>query len=180
MSNDLVSLEKIILRIKEKRDEQSLSYDDINELIQKNGDYPLSKSTLSRIFAEGSEEQRFSYEDTIRPLAKALLDIENIEEDDTDDVKTLKALLKLKMQRINELEAELAKAENKYHEKIDKEREQFHRSLDFLKEQVAYKDKRMDLLLSAVKEKDTMHNKLLEHILSCPYKGCKQENKNED
>ena len=180
MSNDLVSLEKIILRIKEKRDEQSLSYDDINELIQKNGDYPLSKSTLSRIFAEGSEEQRFSYEDTIRPLAKALLDIENIEEDDTDDVKTLKALLKLKMQRINELEAELAKAENKYHEKIDKEREQFHRSLDFLKEQVAYKDKRMDLLFSAIKEKDTMHNKLLEHILSCPYKGCTQENRNED
>ena len=164
MSNDLVSLGKIILRIKEKRDEQSLSYDDINELIQKNGDYPLSKSTLSRIFAEGSEEQRFSYEDTIRPLAKALLDIENIEEDDTDDVKTLKALLKLKMQRINELEAELAKAENKYHEKIDKEREQFHRSLDFLKEQVAYKDNRMDLLFSAIKEKDTMHNRRLKRL----------------
>ena len=168
MSNDLVSLGKIILRIKEKRDEQSLSYDDINELIQKNGDYPLSKSTLSRIFAEGSEEQRFSYEDTIRPLAKALLDIENIEEDDTDDVKTLKALLKLKMQRIKELEAELAQAENKYHDKIDKERERYNKSIDFLKEQVAYKDKRMDLLLDAVRSKDELHNKMLEQILSCP------------
>lgn len=168
MLNDLVSLGKIIIRIKEKRNEQGLSYDDINELIQKNGDYPLSKSTLSRVFAEGSEEQRFSYEDTIRPLAKALLDIENIEEDDTDDVKTLKSLLKLKMARINELEAELAQAENKYHEKIDKEREQFHRSLDFLKEQVAYKDKRMDILLDSVRAKDELHNKLLEQILSCP------------
>lgn len=173
MLNDLVSLGKIIIRIKEKRNEQGLSYDDINELIQKNGDYPLSKSTLSRVFAEGSEEQRFSYEDTIRPLAKALLDIENIEEDDTDDVKTLKSLLKLKMARINELEAELAQAENKYHEKIDKEREQFHRSLDFLKEQVAYKDKRMDLLLNVVQEKDLMHNKMLEQILSCP---CRKKN----
>lgn len=180
MSNDLYSLSEIILRIKGKRDEDNLSYDDINELIEKNGDYPLSKSTLSRVFAEGSEEQRFSYEDTIRPLAKALLDIENIEEDDTDDVKTLKALLKLKMQRIKELESELAQVENKYHEKIDKEREQFHRSLDFLKEQVAYKDKRMDLLLNAVQEKDLMHNKLLEHILSCPYRGCKQEKQDED
>ena len=180
MANDFISLGEIIIRLKEKRDEQNLSYDDINRLIEKNGDYPLSKSTLSRVFKEGSEDERFDYEDTIRPLAKALLDIENIEETDTEDVKTLKYLLKLKMQRINELEAELAKAENKYHEKIDKEREQFHRSLDFLKEQVAYKDKRMDLLLSAVKEKDTMHNKLLEHILSCPYKGCGQEKQNEN
>lgn len=168
MSNDLVSLGKIIARIKEKRDEQSLSYDDINELIQKNGDYPLSKSTLSRIFAEGSEEQRFSYEDTIRPLAKALLDIENIEDDDTDDVKTLKALLKLKMQRIKELESELAQAENKYHDKIDKERERYNKSIDFLKEQLAYKDKRMDLLLESVRAKDELHNKMLEQILSCP------------
>lgn len=179
MSNDFVSSSEIVIRLKKKRNEHNYSFDDMNELIEKNGDYPLSKSTLSRVFAEGSENQRFSYEDTIRPLAKALLDIENIEEDDTDDVKTLKSLLKLKMQRINELEAELAKAENKYHEKMDKEREQFHRSLDFLKEQVAYKDKRMDLLLNAVQEKDSMHNKLLEHILSCPYKECGKEKSNE-
>ena len=176
MSNDLYSLSEIILRIKAKRDEDNLSYDDINELIEKNGDYPLSKSTLSRVFAEGSEEQRFSYEDTIRPLAKALLDIENIEEDDTDDVKTLKALLKLKMQRIKELESELAQAENKYHEKIDKERDRYNKSIDFLKEQVAYKDKRMDFLLDAIRAKDELHNKLLEQILSCP---CRIRNEGE-
>ena len=179
MSNDLVSLGKIIMRIKEKRDAQSLSYDDINELIQKNGDYPLSKSTLSRVFAEGSEEQRFSYEDTIRPLAKALLDIENIEDDDTDDVKTLKALLKLKMQRIQELEAELAQLENKHHEKLDKERERYNKSIDFLKEQVAYKDKRMDFLLDAVRAKDELHNRMLEQILSCPCR-VRKEVENED
>ena len=168
MANDFISLGEIIIRLKEKRDEQNLSYDDINRLIEKNGDYPLSKSTLSRVFKEGSEDERFDYEDTIRPLAKALLDIENIEETDTEDVKTLKYLLKLKMQRITELESELAKEKNKYHEKLDKEREQFHKSLDFLKEQVAYKDKRMDLLLDAVRSKDELHNKMLEQILSCP------------
>lgn len=179
MANDMISMKDIIIRLKEKRDEENLSYDEINARIEANGDYPLSKSTLSRVFSEDSENGRFSYEDTIRPIAKALLDIENIEETDTDDVKTLKALLKIKMQRINELEAELAKSENKYHEKIDKEREQFHRSLDFLKEQVAYKDNRMDLLLNAVKEKDSMHNRLLEHILSCPYRACKSDERSE-
>lgn len=178
MTNDIVSLKEIIVRIKEKRDAQNFSYDDINEMIEKNGDYPLSKSTLSRVFSEGSEEQRFSYEDTIRPLAKALLDIENIEETDTDDVKTLKALLKLKMQRIQELEAELAQLENKHHEKLDKERERYNKSIDFLKEQVAYKDKRMDFLLDAVRAKDELHNKMLEQILSCPcrvQKGAENE-----
>ena len=179
MINDMVSMKDIITRIKNKRDEENLSYDEINARIEANGDYPLSKSTLSRFFADGSSDVRFDYEDTIRPLAKIFLDIETIEETDTDDVKTLKSIIKVKMVRIKELEAELAKLENKHHQKLDKERAQFQKSLDFLKEQVAYKDKRMDLLLDAVKDKDEMHNKLLEHILNCPYKGCKQEQKDE-
>ena len=171
--SDMLSMRDIIIRLKEVKEREHYSYTDINNLIEKNGDYPLSKSTLSRVFSEGSENERFSYEDTIRPLAKALLDIENIEETDTDDVKTLKTLLKLKMQRIEELECELAKEKNKYHEKLDKERERANRSIDFLKEQVAYKDKRMDVLLDAVRKKDELHNKLLEQILSCP---CRKKN----
>lgn len=120
------------------------------------------------MFSEDSETDRFSYEDTIRPVAKVLLDFETIEETDTDDVKTLKSLLKLKMARINELEVELKNSRNKYVEKIEKERERFNRSVEFLKEQVAYKDKRMDFLLDAVRAKDELHNKMLEQILSCP------------
>lgn len=180
MANELASMKELILRLKEKKEELGLSYGDINARIEENGDFPLQKSTLSRIFAEDSENQRFDYEDTIRPLAKALLDIENIEETDTEDVKTLKILLKIKMERIEELERQIEKDKLVFHEKMDAEREKFQKSLDFLKEQVAYKDKRMDLLLDAVKEKDSVHNKLLEHILNCPYKGCKQESKDED
>lgn len=165
---DMLSMKDIIIRLREKKEQEHYSYTDINALIEKNGDYPLSKSTLSRVFSEGSEVERFSYEDTIRPIAKALLDIENIEDTDTDDVKTLKIILKLKMQRIEELECQLAKEKNKYHEKLDKERERANRSIDFLKEQVAYKDKRMDVLLDAVRAKDELHNRLLEQILNCP------------
>ena len=127
----------VILKLKEVREEKGLSYSDILDLMEKNGDY-LSKSTLSRVFAESSEDIKFRYEDTIRPIAKALLDIENIEEDDELDVRAMKSLLKLKMQRIEELERELEKAKLKNHEKIEKEREQFRRSLDFLKEDLAY------------------------------------------
>ena len=165
--SDMLSMRDIIIRLKEVKEREHYSYTDINNLIEKNGDYPLSKSTLSRVFSEGSENERFSYEDTIRPLAKALLDIENIEETDTDDVKTLKTLLKLKMQRIEELECELAKEKNKYHEKLDKERERANRSIDFLKEQISLKDKRMDQLLEAVFEKDKQHKEMLAKLLKC-------------
>ena len=163
----------IIIKLKEVREERGLSYGDILELLEKNGDY-LSKSTISRIFAEGSEEQGFRYEETIRPIANALLDIENEEETDNMDIKAMKSLLKYKIQVIGDLEHQiehlksaLDKEKIKYHEKLDAERERFNKSIEFLKEQVAYKDKRMDLLLAAVQEKDQLHKEMLEKILKC-------------
>ena len=170
----------VILKLKEVREEKGLSYSDILDLMEKNGDF-LSKSTLSRVFAEGSEEIKFRYEDTIRPIAKALLDIETIEEDDNMDVRAMKSLLKYKIQRIEELEqqiehleASLNKEKLKYHEKLDKEREQSRRSIEFLKEQISLKDKRMDQLLEAVFEKDLQHKEMLAKVLKCS--KCPNEN----
>ena len=169
----MTNTKDIIIKLKEVREEKGYSYNDIMEMMEKNGDY-LAKSTLSRVFAEGSEEQSFRYEETIRPIAKALLDIENIEDTDNMDVKAMKSLLKYKIERIEELEKQieqlqtaLDKEKIKHHEKLDEERERFNRSIDFLKEQVAYKDKRMDLLLNSVHEKDALHKEMLEKILKC-------------
>ena len=141
--------------------------------MEKNGDY-LAKSTLSRVFAEGSEEQSFRYEETIRPIANALLDIENIEDTDDMDIQAMKSLLKYKIRviedlekRISELESALDKEKIKSHEKIEQERERFNRSIDFLKEQINYKDQRMDLLLSSVQDKDKLHKEMLEKLLTC-------------
>ena len=95
----MTSSRDIIIQLKEVKDEKHLSLTDIMKLMESNGDY-LSKSTLSRVFAEGSEEIKFRYEDTIRPIANALLDIENDEDDDDMDIRAMKSLLKFKMQRI--------------------------------------------------------------------------------
>ena len=79
-----------------------------------------------------------------------------------------------KIQRIEDLEKQvehlqsaLDKEKLKSHEKLEKERERFNKSIEFLKEQVAYKDKRMDLLLDAVSEKDRLHKEMLEKLLRC-------------
>lgn len=164
----------IILKLKEVRDEKGYSYNDILKLMEESGDY-LSKSTISRIFSDGSEDLSFRYEETIRPIAKALLSIEEIEDNDDLDTQAMKSLLKYKIQRIEELEAEneqleaaLAKEKVKYHERLDKEREQHRKSIEFLKHQIDLKDKRMDQLLEAVFQKDNQHQELLKLIMSCP------------
>ena len=173
----MTNTKDIIIKLKEVRKEKNLSYGDILDLMEKNNDF-LSKSTISRVFADGSEDMSFRYEETIRPIANALLDIETIEDDDSIDTRAMKSLLKYKVQRIEELEAEiehlkasLDKEKVKYHEKLDQERERSRQSIEFLKEQINYKDKRMDFLLDAVKEKDALHNRMLEQILTCPCRG---------
>lgn len=146
----------VILKLKEVREEKGLSFNDIIKLMEDNGDY-ISKSTISRVFADGSEENSFRYEETIRPIAKALLDIEAIEDDDNTDVRAMKSLLKYKIDRIEELEKQVEHLQSslnaekvKYHEKLEKEREQHQRSIEFLKNQIDLKDKRMDMLLEHI------------------------------
>ena len=73
----MTNTKDIIIQLKRVREERGLSYNDILDLMKANGEF-LSKSTLSRVFADGSEEVSFRYEETIRPIANALLDIDHI------------------------------------------------------------------------------------------------------
>ena len=163
----------LIIQLKSVREEKNLSYNDILSLMEQNGDF-LSKSTISRVFADGSEDLSFRYEETIRPIANALLDIETLEDTDSIDTKAMKTILQYKSKRINELEQQveqlslaLANEKIKYHEKLDEERSIFNDRIDFLKEQVAYKDKRMDMLLGWVDEKDAQNKEMLGKLLVC-------------
>ena len=144
---------ELILKLKAVREEKGLSLNKIADLVEKNGDY-TSRSSIQRVFADGSEDTSFRYEDTLRPIAKALLDIETIEDTDNLDVQAMKVLLKYKIDRINELEQELDREKIKSHEKLDKEREQSRRSIEFLKKQIELKDQRIDVLMEAVFRKE--------------------------
>ncbi len=52
----MTNTKDIIMKPKEVREEKGLSYGDILDLMEKNGDF-LAKSAMSRVFADGSEEQ---------------------------------------------------------------------------------------------------------------------------
>lgn len=147
---------QIILKLKEVREERNLSYDKIVSMLETNGDY-LSKSSVSRVFKDGSEDKSFNYNTTIRPIAKALLDMETIEEDDSPEEQAIKIIMKAKIERILELEEQVRELKEQnaheklhYHEKLDKERESFGRSLNFMKHQIELKDKRIDILMDSL------------------------------
>lgn len=58
----------VIISLKKVRDEKGLSYAKILSLMEQNGDF-LSPSTLSRVFADGSEEPENAKKVPIRGYA---------------------------------------------------------------------------------------------------------------
>ena len=159
----MTDTKEIILKLKDAKKEKNLS---INDIVELTGNY-LSKTTVQRVFADGSENTSFRYEDTIRPLVKALLDMDTIEETDDMDTKALKSLLKLKIQRIEELEKLLSEEKLKSHEKMEKERIQYEKHIAMLSEQIVIKDKRMDEQAERFNRKDEQYTELVNRLLNC-------------
>ena len=163
------STRNIILKLKEVREERNLSYDQIVAMLEKGGDY-LSKSSVARVFKDGSEEKSFNYNTTIRPIAKALLDMETIEEDDTPEEQAIKIIMKAKIERILELEdqirelkEQIARDKLRYHEKLEAERAKYESVINFRSDQIEKKDARIDSLLDMLKKQmdrcDNCHKK---------------------
>lgn len=166
----MTDTKEIILKLKDVKKEKNLS---INDIVDLTNNY-LSKTTVQRVFAEGSENTSFRYDETIRPLVKALLDVDTIEETDDMDTKALKSLLKLKIQRIEELEKQIADLrvmlsdeKIKSHEKMEKERKQYEKHIDLLNEQISIKDKRMDEQAERYNRKDEQYTELVNRMLDC-------------
>lgn len=120
----------IIIRLKKEKNENP-------ELtLQKISDQTgVSMSTVTRIFADGSENQSFRYE-SLKPIAQLLLHSDGLEDDmDADEFQM----------QINELK-------DKYEKKLEKEREQHRKNVEFLKNQIELKDDRITRLLGLIEK----------------------------
>ena len=179
---NLTDTKQVIETLKKVKAEKGLSLDKIVSLLEQNDLY-LSKSTLSRVFAEGSENTAFRYETTLRPIATVLLDLETIEQDDDTDTQAYKSILKLKKDLIDdyanqnrELKAEIetikTKEHLKYTEKLEKETKHFNDSLAFMSHQIELKDQRIDALLTTTTELMATNNKLVKQLMECPLRTC--------
>ena len=180
----MTNTKDVILKLKEVKKEKGLSLDKILIMVENNGDY-ISKSTLARIFRDDSENGSFRYEETIRPIANALLDIETYEDDDDPETLAYKSLLKLKMSVIDENSKKIAELQEqvkektneeklKYQAKLQKELDKFQKSFDFLKNQIELKDKRIDQLMDANDRLSITNDRLIHQLMDCPLrKDCK-------
>lgn len=114
-----MELEKLkrstIIKLKKIKDEQDLSIKKIMDLIEERGMF-VSEGTLKKIFAEGSEEKNFRYQDTIAPLADVLLDIYG-DQSDIEDAESLRQIIREKNKQIEFLMIKLEEQRDVYAER---------------------------------------------------------------
>ena len=135
----------LILDLKAAKADGEVTYPRIMERIEAAGGY-VSLTTLRRVFAEGSELNAgsFNYENTLIPIANALLPIEEtptpIDNPYAKEIAGLKAVIRTQNEEIAHL------YELKQH-----------------------LDDRITFLLEQIANKDTMTEKLLNQVLICSH-----------
>lgn len=91
----------VIRALKKVRAQYGYSYQRIQDMVEANGG-SVSLATIKRVFADGSESQNFRYEDSIKPIAAVLLDInsEAVAREDSSEIAALKAIILAKDEAI--------------------------------------------------------------------------------
>lgn len=147
-SMELTKSQELIRQLKEVKAKNEITYPRIIERMEKNGKF-VSLTTLRRVFADGSEGNAasFSYENTLMPIAEAILQAEDVPTDANSpyskEIDALKAVIHVQNEEIARL--------HDIKEHLDSR-------VAFLLEQIEKKDRRMD-------EKDEMIRKLMERVL---------------
>lgn len=136
--------QELIQQLKEIKSKNEITYPRIIERMEKNGKY-VSLTTLRRVFADGSEmnAESFNYENTLLPIAEALLNVEDLPTPEgpyAKEIDGLKAVIHVQNEEIARL-----------HEM----KEHLEGRITFLLEQIERKDRRMD-------EKDQMIKMFME------------------
>lgn len=125
----------LILRLRRIKDQQHLSVQRIADMIKENGDF-LSTATIQRVM---TEDRNFRYYDTLQPIAKVLLKLDEPEEGISDEEQATKdvALIKDMEYRV------LLEKCNKYEERVK-----------YLEERVEYLKGQIEIHQAAIERKD--------------------------
>lgn len=149
------SNKELIIELKKVIKEKDIGQTELMKMMEEHG-HPLGKTTIQRLYTEGSEENdSFRYKDTLQPLAELLL----------DNAPALDPVIELQ-DRIDRMEDQL----NKYHDLIS-------RYIELSDAQIKIKDTRMerkDQWLSQLMEENKRLNdevcKLLDRCNRCDKK----------
>ena len=141
--------QELVNRLKKIKSENEITFPRILDMMEANGK-TVSLSTLRRVFANGSDANSFSFENTLSPIAEVLLNVdENQVQIDSAHEKYIKEIEGLKSVIACQYE-ELVR----YHET----KEFLEGRITFLLEQIAIKDRRLD-------DKDETIKRLMDKLL---------------
>ena len=146
---------KTIKRLKQIKSEQGLSIPQIMEMMEKQGKF-VSESTLKKVFADGSEEKPFRYQDSIAPVADVLLDIYG-DSSGLEDVQSLQQIIREKNKLIELLVIKLEECADdaKNRDKLYEDRKYAYEKT------IASQELQISRLHEQVDRKDVMIERLL-------------------
>lgn len=134
-------IREVIRQLKIVREDRGLSLQRILDMVLDAGGN-LSMGTVRRVFEDGSEERNFRYEDSIKPIADVLLNVQSSGEPGTEEaaeLEALRALVRYKNAYIAELEASASNVEGK----VQAARDEQMRKIDFLRAELDKRDEQL-------------------------------------
>ena len=140
---------RTIHRLKQIKAEQGLSIPKIMDLMEERGQF-VSEATIKRVFADGSEEQNFRYQDSIAPIADVLLDMygDSSNLDDTDSLRQIirekNKFIEFLMMKLDEKEQDFERQRTLYEER----KALYEKTIGRFETQIALKDDLIERLLN--------------------------------
>lgn len=120
---ELKSNKELIIELKQAIAEKNIGQSELMKMMEEHG-HPIAKTTIQRLYKEGSEENdSFRYKDTLKPLGELLLPHKKTEEDP----------IQVLQDRIEELTAQM----KEIYDIASK-------GITFMKSQIDIKDTRME------------------------------------
>lgn len=133
------------MQLKQIKHDRELSVQDVY-LMVKGAGFSTSESSVRRVFAPGSEEQNFRFQDTIQPISQVMIGVkEEGEPLNVAEADALKQIALLKDAMINDLQKENDELKKKA-ERLEHDLALVTDRVEFLKGQIARKDDYIDRL----------------------------------
>ena len=150
---------RTIKRLKEIKEEQGLSVSQIMSKMAEKG-YPVSESTLKRVFAPGSEKMSFRYQESIAPVAEVLFE-EYGDTGATDDAAELRKIIADRDKTIENLMIKI--------EEQEKSAQQFQKMCSerrtLLESHISDLQAEVELLRSQIEKKDKMFERIISRLV---------------
>ena len=157
---------ELIIALKAAKQKKEITIPRLAEMLE-DINQPISKTTLTRVFANGSEDNdSFNYNSTLLPIADVLLTDDQEQEDAKRHIEIirLQSEIRVKDETIITLNNQI----DSLLKQIERMREEDSKQIEFLHSQIRLKDKRMDtkdVLIQRVMDRNDKKDRAIAELM---------------